>query len=234
MFIVPEIFGHRQRGEAHAETAAWWLIHLAINHHHVWQHAGFFHLAVKLLAFAAALTDATKNAHPFLMANLVVNHLRKQYRLAHARPAEKSRLTAAFQRHQHINDLDARFKNLRLGGTPRQGRRIAMHGTPLDIRRRRLTVNGVAKHIEHSRENGFADWRLQWPARVGDRHAARQTLGRRQGNPAHVARIALSQHLDDDLFFRPRVKHRVDRRQRPVKPHIHDAAAHRRDHPEIG
>ena len=57
-----------------------------------------------------------------------------------------------------------------------------MHGTPLDIRRRQLTVNGVAKNIEHPRENGFADWRLQWPASVRDRHPARQTLGGRQSN----------------------------------------------------
>ena len=149
MFIVPEVFGHRQRGQAHAESAAGRLVHLAIDHYHVWQYAGFFHLAIKLLALAAALADATKNAHSFLMADLVVNHLREQHCLAHARPAEESRLAAAFQGHQHINDFDTRLKDFRLGGTPRQWRRIAMHGTPLDIQRRRLTVNGVAKHIEH-------------------------------------------------------------------------------------
>ena len=30
-----------------------------------------------------------------------------------------------------------------------------------------------------------------------------------------------------------RTQHRVDRRQKPVEPHIHDAAAHRDDHAEI-
>ena len=109
-----------------------------------------------------------------------------------------------------------------------------MHGTPLDIQRRRLTVNGVAKHIEHPRENGFAHRGFQRPARVRHRHATRQTLGRRQSNPAHVTRVPLRQHFDDDLFFRPRAQHRVDRRQRPVEPNIDNAAAHGRDHAEMG
>ena len=78
-----------------------------------------------------------------------------------------------------------------------------MHRTPLDIGRRRLAVDGVAEHVEHPRENPFAHRRLQRPARVLHRHAASETLRGRQRNPAHVMRIALRQHLDDDLLFRP-------------------------------
>jgi hypothetical protein len=188
MFVVAEIFGHRQRGMAHAEPAARRLVHLAENHHHVRQHAGGFHLAVKFLAFAAAFADAAKNADALLMTDHVVNHFREQHRLAHARAAEKSRLAAALQRHEHVNDLDARLKNLRLGGTPRQRRRRAMHRTPLHLRRRRLTVNGIAEHVEHPRENGFAHRCFQRPARVRDHHAARQPLRRRQAQSrAHDA-----------------------------------------------
>ena len=199
MLVVPEILGHRQRRLAHAEPAARRLVHLAEHHHHVRQHAGFLHVAVKLLPFAAAFADAAKNAHALLMPDHVVDHFGEQHRLAHARPAEQSRLAAALQRHEHVDDLDARFKDLGLGGTPRQGRRSPMDGAPLDIGRRRLAVDGVAEHVEHSRENSFADRRLQRPARVLHRHAASETLRGSQRDPAHVMRIELRQHFDDDL-----------------------------------
>ena len=108
-----------------------------------------------------------------------------------------------------------------------------MHRTPLDIRRRRLTVNRVAKHVKHPRENGLADWCFQRPARIRDHHAARESLRGRQRNPAHMPRVALRQHFDDNLLFRASVQHRINRRQLPVEPHVHNAAAHRSDCAEI-
>ena len=138
VLVVAEILGHRQRRVAHAEPAARRLVHLAEDHHHVRQHAGFLHVAVKLLAFAAAFADAAEDAHALLMPDHVVDHFGEQHRLAHARAAEKSRLAAALQRHEHVDDLDARFEDFRLGGTLRQRRRRPMHRAPLDIGQRRL------------------------------------------------------------------------------------------------
>ena len=109
-----------------------------------------------------------------------------------------------------------------------------MHRTPLDIRGCRLPVNGVAEHVKHPRENGLADGRFQRPARVRDHHAARESLCGRQRNPAHMPRIPLRQHFNDDLVLCPGVQHGEDRRQLAVEPHIHDAAAHRGDRTEIG
>jgi hypothetical protein len=120
MLVVAEILGHRQRRRGRRENGARRLVHLAENHHHVRQHAGRLHLAVKLLAFAAAFADAAENAHALVVADHVVDHLGQQDRLAHARAAEESRLAAALQRHEHIDDLDARFEDFRLGGTSRQ------------------------------------------------------------------------------------------------------------------
>ena len=71
-----------------------------------------------------------------------------------------------------------------------------------DIGQRRSAVDDVAEHVEHARENFLAHRRLQRPARVLHRHAARETLRGRQRNPAHVMRIQLRQHLDDDLLVR--------------------------------
>lgn len=47
-----------------------------------------------------------------LIPSHVVNHFGEQYRLAHARPAEQSRLAATFERHEHIDDFDPCLKDL--------------------------------------------------------------------------------------------------------------------------
>ena len=103
---------------AHAEPAAGRLVHLAEDHHHVRQHAGLLHLAVKLLALAAAFADAAEQADALVVADHVVDHLGEQHRLAHARPAEQARLAAALQRQQHVDHLDARLEDLGPGGAP--------------------------------------------------------------------------------------------------------------------
>ena len=233
VLVVAEILGHRQRGEADPEPAARRLIHLAEDHHHVWQHAGFPHVVIELLTFAASLADATEDAHALLVPDHVVDHLGEQDRLAYSGPAEQSRLAAALQRHEHIDNLDSRLKNLRLRGTAHQRRWSTMHRTPLNLGQRRSAVDGGAKHIEHTREGSFANRRLERPTRVLHRHAAGEALRRRQRNPAHVPGITLRQDLDDDLFLRPRPQQRVDGRQEVIEPHIHDAAAHRNHRTDV-
>jgi hypothetical protein len=47
-----------------------------------------------------------------------------------------------------------------------------MHGAPLDVGQRCSSVDGVAKHVEHARKNGFAHRRLERPASVFDLHSA--------------------------------------------------------------
>src|ERR1039458_8426985 len=139
---------------------------------------------------------------------------------------------AALQRYKDINDLNACLKDFRLGGTSRQRRWSPMHRTPFDIGQCRFAIYGIAKYVEHPRENRFAHRRFQRPACILHRHAASETLRRRQRNPAHVTRTLLRQHFDDDLLFRSREQHRINRRQMLVEPYVHDTAAHRDDHAE--
>ena len=46
LLLVAEVFGHREGGVAHPETCSGWLVHLAKYHHHVFEHAGRFHVFV--------------------------------------------------------------------------------------------------------------------------------------------------------------------------------------------
>ena len=147
-------------------------------------------------------------------------------------PPNRPRFAAALERHQHIDGLDPRLEDLGFGGTPRQRWRGSMDGAPLDIRRRRLAVDGVPENVEHARENPFADRRLQLPARIFHGVAAGQTFGGGQCDSTHAMRVELSQHLDGDFPFL-RVQQRVDGRQMLIEPYIHDAAAHRDHRAEV-
>jgi hypothetical protein len=117
VLVVSEILGHRQGCMPHPESGARRLVHLAEDHHHVGEHAGFLHLAIEFLALARPFTDPTKNADSLVVAKHVVDHLGEQHRLADARPAEQSRLAAALERHQHVDDLDAASRSRTLPNT---------------------------------------------------------------------------------------------------------------------
>src|SRR5208282_951651 len=94
------------------ETRSRRLVHLTENHDRVPQNAAFFHFTVKLLAFAAAFTDSAEDAHPFMVADGIMNHFRNEHCLADTRSAEQACFPAPLQRCQNINGLDSRFKNL--------------------------------------------------------------------------------------------------------------------------
>ena len=100
-----------------------------------------------------------------------------------------------------------------------------MNGPPLDLRRFRLPINGVAEDVEHSRNNGFSDGDLQRAARILDRHSSGQPLRRRQGDSANAAGIELRHHFDDDLRFLARPQDGMDGRQMLCEVDIDDASA---------
>jgi hypothetical protein len=107
VLVVAEIFGHRESGMADAEARTGRFVHLAEHHHHILQHACRLHVAIELFAFATAFADAAENTHPLLLPDHVVDHLGEQYRFTHTRAAKQARFAAAFQRHQHVDNLDA-------------------------------------------------------------------------------------------------------------------------------
>ncbi len=107
-----------------------------------------------------------------------------------------------------------------------------MDCTPLDIFWRRLAVDGVTEHVEHARENSLANRRLQWPARVFQRHAASEALGWGQRDSTHAMRVELSQHFDGNPPLL-RVQQRVDGRQMGIESDIDDTPTYRDYRTEI-
>jgi hypothetical protein len=212
MLVVPKVLSHRQGSVPHPKAAARRLVHLAEDHHHVWQHSRFPHFAVQLLAFATAFADAAEEADALVLPDHVVDHLGEEHGLADAGATEEPGLATPLEGHKRIDDFDASLEYFGLGGSAPQRRWSSMHGTPLDLVQRRSTVNDVAEHVEHPAEHTLADRSLQRAARIHDAHAAGEALCGCQRDAAHVARVALRQHFDRDAPVVAGAQQGMDRR----------------------
>ena len=76
-----------------------------------------------------------------------------------------------------------------------------MHTAPVRIRRLRLTVDCVAEHIEHSRNDCLTHRHLKRLTRIPNRHSASKPLSGCERNSTHTVRVDLLHHLDDCRFF---------------------------------
>lgn len=192
------------------------------------QYAGCLHVAIQFFALTAALADAAEDADPLVLADHVVDHLGQQHGLADTGTAEQTRLAATFQRHQHIDELDAGREDFGLGRAPGQRRRRSMHAAPFDGGCRQA-VDGRAEHIEHPRQDFPSDRRQQGPATINDTHATGQPLGERQGDAAYPLCIKLGQDFNGHFAIVPGMQQGMNRRQQGLEANIDNAATDRRD-----
>ena len=88
----------------------------------------------------------------------VVDELHDHDRLADARAAEQSDLSAFNERSDEIDDLDARLEDFGLRLEVRELWRHAVNRPALDaVRNRRAVVNRLAEHVENPSERSLAD-----------------------------------------------------------------------------
>ncbi len=199
MLLVPEILGHGERCVSHAEAAARQLVHLAEHHHHVGQHARRLHFPIQFLALATALPDAAEKTDPLMPAHHVVNHFGEENCLADARAAEQSCLATALERHEHVDRLDTRLKDLGLCSALGEGGRRLVDAVQAHLPELGPTVDGPPEHIEHPGADRFPHWDLQWTAGVLYGRAAREPLWRSHGNAADAVCIELRPDLDQNV-----------------------------------
>ena len=110
LFDVPEVLGHGQARQTHAHTRSRGLVHLAVHQRGVFEHSGFLHLVVKIVALTGALAYAGEHAVAVVLGGDVVYKFLDQHGLAHARAAEQADLAALGVGADQVNDLYARLQ----------------------------------------------------------------------------------------------------------------------------
>ena len=155
------------------------------------------------------------------MLHGVIDQLGDQHRLAHASAAKQPGLAAALDGRQQIDGLDAGFQDFTVHHAffKRGGRLV--DGAAGDRERRRLAVQGLAKHIEHASEHRIADRHLDRCAGGMHRHAQPQSAYRRQ---RHAARRTVGEQGGDLHCQFAGVDQLLDAWRCADKQHVHHAA----------
>ncbi len=196
--LVAEVLRHRQAREADAQTRSRRLVHLAVDHRHLVDHARLLHLQVEVVALARPLADAAEDRDSAVLQRDVVDQLLDEDRLADAGAAEQADLAAADEGGDQVDHLDAGLEDLDLRRKVDESRRVAVDRPALALPRL-LAVDRVADHVPEPPQSLVADRHGDGLLRVDDLDPAREAVGRvhRDRADAIVAEVLL--HLRDQL-----------------------------------
>ena len=117
--FVTERFSDGQTGQGHAQTVAWWLVHLTVHHGHFGlrqvlevHHAGIGHLVVEVVTFTGTLTHTSEHGQTAVRLSNVVDEFHHVHGLAHTGATEQAHLTAFGEGADQVNHFDACFQQL--------------------------------------------------------------------------------------------------------------------------
>ena len=154
---ITEVLRHGKSGKGNSHSCARRLVHLTEAKCSLVENAGFFHLVIEVVALAGAFADAGENGNAAVLGGYVIDKLLNKNGFAYARAAEKADFTALGVGANKVDDLDAGFKNLRLGFLFCKGRCGLVNGHFLYALGIHFhTVDRLAKHVDHSSECNFA------------------------------------------------------------------------------
>ena len=146
--LVAEVLGHRQAGEADAQTRSRRLVHLPVDERDLVDHLRLGHLEEEVVALAGALADAGEDGDAAVLAGDVVDQLLDQDGLARAGAAEEADLAALHVRSDQVDDLEAGLEDLDRRREVAEGRRVTVDRPALDILPSRLlVVDRLTDHV---------------------------------------------------------------------------------------
>ena len=198
VLLVAEVLGDGEPGEGHAGARAGGLVHLAEDERGLFEDARLLHLTVEVTALAGALADAGKHREATVLLGDVVDHLLHDDRLADTGTAEEADLGAFAERADEVDHLDAGLEDLLLRRLLIDRRRQPVDGRLGRIGERRLAVDGLTDDVEHAPQRLAAHGDRDRTARILERVATAQPLGRVHGDGAHRAVAEVLLHLEHE------------------------------------
>jgi peptide chain release factor 1 len=229
---VPEVLGHRQRGQPDPQPGARRLVHLPEHQRGLVDDAGLGHLQEQVVALAGALADAGEHRHAAELLRDPADHLLDQHGLADASATEQADLAAGHVRGEQVDDLDAGLQQLGLAlelverrCRPVDRPRLAGH----EVR----VVQAAAERVEHVPLDLVADRHLDRVAGVGGGGAADEPVGRLHRDRPHRVVADVLGDLQGELLVERVVLAQLDvdvqrvvqlRQLAPAELDVHDRA----------
>ncbi len=189
--LIAEMFGHGECRQRNAKSRARWFVHLAEHHNGLIDDplAGvtnlrFLHFKPKVITFACALTNAREAGIAAVKTCESGDKLLNNNGLAYTGTAEQAGLTATNQRTKQVDDLDAGFEQLGLGGQIRHFRWSMVNGFAGGGCNRTQGVDWFPHQIEHATQCGLTNRNRNRLAGVSDGRTALQAVGGAQRDGA--------------------------------------------------
>ena len=205
-FLVAEVLGDGEAGQADAQTRSRRLGHLAVDQRGLrlrriagHDDAGLFELEIEVVSFAGALADAGEHREAAVLLGDVVDQLQDENGLADAGAAEQAGLAALGVRLEEVDDLDAGLEHLDGGRLLVERRRLAMDRPALLGVDRAALVDRLAEDVHDAAEGLAADGDGDRGAGGDGLHAADHSVGRLHGDAADLVLADVVGHFDDDV-----------------------------------
>src|ERR1039457_3074768 len=205
-FLIAEVFGDGEAGEADAQAGAGGLGHLAVDEGAVGlfvivdvDDAGFLDLEPQIVAFPGAFADAGEDGDPAVLHGEVVDELLNNDGLADAGATEEADLAAAEVGLDEIDDLDAGLEHFEAGGLLFEGGRGAVNGKLfLGVDGAHL-VHRLADDVEHAAQRLRAHRHHDGMSEADGFHAAHQAFGGLEGDGADASLGDMLLDFADDI-----------------------------------
>ena len=204
--FVAEVFGHRETGERDAQAVARRLVHLAVHHRDLGvlevvlvDDARLDHLVIEVVAFASALADAREHGQTAVLLGDVVDQLEHVDGLADAGAAEQADLAALRERHEQVDDLDARDQQVPTARLLVERRRGTVDRQRLFGVDRAAVVLRLAEHVHDAAERRLAHRHVDRLAGGLHGEPAAQAFGGAHRDGAHDAVAELLLHFEREV-----------------------------------
>ena len=154
---------------------------------------------IEVVALAGALADAREHRKSAVLLRDVVDELEHVDRLADAGAAEQADLAALGERHEQIDDLDARDQQVLAAGLLVVGRRGTVDRQVILGLDRASFVLRLAEHVHDAPQSAGAHRHHDALARALHRQPAAQTLRWTHRDRAHDAVAQLLLHFERQI-----------------------------------
>ena len=150
MLHVAEVLRHRKPRQSHAHTYARGLVHLTEYQRGLVGNSALAHFVPEVVTLTAALADAGEYRVTAVLHRNVVDKLLNKHRLADARAAEQTYLTALGVRLKQVYYLDTGLEHLSHRLLLLESRSLAVYLPALAVGEVALAVYRLAEYVEHA------------------------------------------------------------------------------------
>eukprot|EP00341_Mesodinium_pulex_P006742 CAMPEP_0116906706 /NCGR_PEP_ID=MMETSP0467-20121206/12673_1 /TAXON_ID=283647 /ORGANISM="Mesodinium pulex, Strain SPMC105" /LENGTH=432 /DNA_ID=CAMNT_0004581591 /DNA_START=204 /DNA_END=1503 /DNA_ORIENTATION=+ len=207
VLLVAELLCNGESSQTHPGSSSWGLIHLALDQGATgtraihFNHAGFYHFVIQVVAFAGPFADACENGVSSVGLGNIVDQLHDEHGLSDSGSSKESDLASPGVGSQQVDDLDFSDQEFSPGDLLGELGRIAVDGHELVGLDGAARVDGFPYHIDDAAQGGGSDGDHDGGAGVADLLAAHQSVGSVHGDgPDFVVAQVLSDFEHQSVF----------------------------------